>query len=317
MSKRWTEHDIPDLSGKLAVVTGANSGLGLATARGLAGAGAEVIMACRNLEKARATADAIRKTHSRAKLDLMALDLSDLSAVRAFASAFNDKYDRLDILVNNAGVMALPERRTADGFEMQVGTNHLGHFTLTGLLLDRLRAGKAPRVVTVSSFFHKRGRIRLDDLNWNKGGYDKWKAYAQAKLANLMFTLELDRRLKANNETIISAGSHPGYAATHLQFAGPEMSGSVLNKLAMHAGNMLLAQSQDKGALPSLYAATAPDVQGGAYYGPDGIGEMRGYPTRAQPVGRARDTDTAARLWSLSERLTGVRYLSDKQGDPD
>lgn len=309
MKKRWTEHDMPDISGRIAIVTGANSGLGRATTRGLATAGATGIMACRNLDKARTAADDIRRERSGADLDIISLDLSDLASVRSFAGAFADKYGHLDILVNNAGVMALPERRTADGFEMQIGTNHLGHFALTGRLLDRLRAADKARVVTVSSLLHKRGQIRLDDLNWSSG-YDKWQAYAQAKLANLMFALEVDRRLNASGERIISMAAHPGYAATHLQLAGPEMRGDLLGKAAMTIANTVVAQSQDKGALPSLYAATAPHVSGGEYYGPDGMGELRGYPTRAQPSERARDRDTAKRLWSLSEELTQVSYLS-------
>jgi len=305
----WTRESIPPLPETTAVITGANSGLGRATARGLAAAGATVVMACRNLDKARAAADAIRRERSGADLDIMALDLSDLASVRTFAGTFSDKHGHLDILVNNAGVMALPERRTADGFEMQIGTNHLGHFALTGLLLDRLRMADKARVVTVSSLLHKRGQIRLNDLNWHSG-YDKWQAYAQAKLANLMFALELDRRLNAAGERIISVASHPGYAATHLQMAGPEMNGDFFGKIAMTLANTLLAQSQDKGALPSLYAATAPDVSGGEYYGPDGPGGLRGYPTLAQPTERARDRDTAKKLWSLSEELTQVSYLS-------
>lgn len=310
MTRRWTEQDIPDLSGTIAVVTGANSGLGVATTRGLAAAGAHVVMACRNQEKAENTATEISESMDDPDLEILQLDLADLTSVRTFAETFRSRHDHLDLLVNNAGVMALPFRRTADGFEMQFGTNHLGHFALTGLLLDSLRAADKARVVTVSSLAHKAGRTRLEDLNWQHG-YDKWKAYGQSKLANLLFALELDRRLKTQGESLVSLAAHPGISATNLAAVGPEMAGSKLRKLVMDiAVNKFIGQSRDRGALPTLYAATSADAAGGEYYGPGGIGELHGDPAPARPNGYARDEEMAARLWTASEQLTGVSYLS-------
>lgn len=304
----WDIADMPQLTGKTAVVTGANSGLGLETAHALVGAGAQVVLACRNVSKGEHAAEQIRRDHPAARVQVMPLDLADLSSVEAFAGELLASHARLDILVNNAGVMALPLRRTADGFEMQIGTNHLGHFALTGRLLDRLRVTPGARVVTVSSLAHTFGRINTDDLNWQSRSYKRWPAYGQAKLANLVFALELDRRLRAAGVDTLSAAAHPGYAATHLQLAGPEMSGSRLAATGMRLANRVLAQSQRRGALPSLYAATAADVEGGEYFGPDGFREFWGQPTRVKPAGRALKRDTAERLWALSEQLTGVHY---------
>lgn len=308
MSDSWSIDRLPDLGGRTAVVTGANSGLGLETARGLAGAGARVVMACRNTGKGEAAAGHIRAGQPDAELEVWPLDLADLASVEAFAKEFGSAHGKLDLLVNNAGVMALPESRTRDGFEMQIGTNHLGHFALTGRLLEALRAAEAPRVVTVSSLAHRPGRIDLDDLNWQRRRYRKWTAYGQAKLANLMFALELQRRCQAAGERIVSVASHPGYAATHLQLAGPEASDSRLGQMMMQLSNRLFGQSQARGALPSLYAATA-DLDGGEYIGPDGFGELWGVPAPARIAGRAKKAETARGLWRLSEELTGVRYL--------
>ena len=304
----WDIADIPHLTGKTAVVTGANSGLGLETTRALAGAGAQVVMACRNVGKGEHAAEQIRRDHPAARVQVMPLDLANLSSVESFAADFLASHERLDILVNNAGVMALPLRRTADGFEMQIGTNHLGHFALTGRLLDRLRATPDARVVTVSSLAHTFGRIDSGDLNWNTRRYKRWPAYGQAKLANLVFALELDRRLRASSADVLSAAAHPGYAATHLQLAGPEMTGSRLAATGMRVANRVFGQSQRRGALPSLYVATAGDVEGGDYFGPDGFREFWGKPTRVKPAGRALKRDTAERLWAVSEQLTGVSY---------
>lgn len=305
---QWTTRDIPDQRGRVAIVTGANSGLGLETARGLAGAGARVTLACRNTEKGEAAAADIRRDHTGAALDVAALDLADLASVKTFAERFQRDHDRLDVLVNNAGVMALPERRTVDGFEMQIGTNHLGHFALTGCLLDTLGHTDGARLVTVSSLKHLSGRIDTEDLNWERRRYKPWPAYNQAKLANLVFALELQRRLDAAGWPLLSVAAHPGYAATQLQYVGPRMSGSRLLTLGIGIANTLLGQSQAKGALPSLYAATAPGVAGGEYFGPDGPRELWGYPKRVEPAPRARKQDTAQALWAVSERLTGVRY---------
>jgi NAD(P)-dependent dehydrogenase (short-subunit alcohol dehydrogenase family) len=227
--------------------------------------------------------------------------------VRTFADRLQADFPSLDLLVNNAGVMAIPRQETDDGFERQLGTNHLGHFALTGLLLPLMVGRAGSRVVTVSSTAHKPGRINFDDLMGERS-YRKWSAYYQSKLANLLFTYELQRRLEAACAQTISVAAHPGYAATNLQHVGPRMEGNRLGALVMSVGNKLLAQSDEMGALPQLYAATAPDVRGGQYFGPDGIAEGRGYPKRVDPAKAAKDAADAARLWAVSEQLTGVPY---------
>lgn len=307
MSRAWTADAIADLSGKVIVVTGANSGIGLEAARELARHRANVVLACRNPSKAEGALSAIRAESAHASVETMSLDLANLASVRAFAEAFRSKHQRLDVLCNNAGIMAIPLTRTADGFEMQIGTNHLGHFALTGLLLDVLLATPYSRVVTVSSGAHRIGRIRLDDLNW-QSGYRKWLAYGQSKLANLLFAYELQRRLEAARAGTISVACHPGYAATNLQAVGPQMQGSSRMERLMEIGNRLAAQSAEMGALPTLYAATAPDVAGGDFIGPDGFGQTWGHPTKVKSNRRSHDRNVAAGLWQLSEKLTGVAY---------
>jgi NAD(P)-dependent dehydrogenase (short-subunit alcohol dehydrogenase family) len=289
---KWTVADIPDQSGRTVVVTGANSGLGEVTARELAARGAHVVLACRNTAKGEAAA--AKMTGS---VEVRSLDLADLASVRAFAAAAPPA---IDVLVNNAGVMAVPHARTADGFELQIGTNHLGHFALTGLLLPRL----TDRVVTISSPAHRAGRIDLEDLNWERRRYLSWLAYAQSKLANLMFALELQRRLEAAGSPLRSGAAHPGYAATGLQSHTESFMDTV-----MHYANRVFAQSATMGALPSLYAATVADLPGGSYVGPDWPGEMRGHPRLVGTSRSARDEKVAAALWTLSEDLTGVHYL--------
>ena len=284
----WGVGDIPDQQGRVVIVTGANSGLGAVAARALAGAGAEVVLACRNLDKGRAVADEIGP-----RAQVRHLDLADLSSIREFAG----RIERVDVLINNAGVMALPLGRTADGFEMQVGTNHLGHFALTGLLLGKI----SERVVTVSSGVHSIGVIDLDDLNWERRAYKRWQAYGQSKLANLLFSFELQRRLTAAGSAKLAVAAHPGYAATGLQ----SHTDSVLDTV-MSLGNKF-AQSAEMGALPELFAATAT-VEPGGYYGPTGFGGSRGHPGRSGCSKRAKDQLTARSLWELSERLTGVKY---------
>lgn len=303
----WTVADIPDLTGRTIIITGANSGLGFEAALALAGAGAQVVLACRDQSKGRAAEEQIRARHPRAQTALVPLDLSSLADVRRAAAAILDAYPRLDVLMNNAGVMALPYRQTADGFEMQFGTNHLGHFALTGLLLDRLRATPGARVVTVSSGAHRMGKIRFDDPQW-ASGYRKWPAYGQSKLANLLFAYELQRRLAAAGADTVSVAAHPGYAATNLQAAGPRMVGSSALERLMEIGNSLFAQSAAMGALPQLYAAVAPEVRGGDYIGPDGLGELWGHPRPVTSNRRSRDHESARRLWALSEQLTGITY---------
>jgi NAD(P)-dependent dehydrogenase (short-subunit alcohol dehydrogenase family) len=300
MAGRWTAAEIPDQSGRLAIVTGANSGLGRSTAWELARAGATVIIACRNTVKGDEAAARIRQDVPDADLRIEELDLADLDSVRSFADGLAE--DRVDLLINNAGVMAPPRRLTADGFESQFGTNHLGHFALTGRLLPLLLAAPEPRVVTVSSGAHRIGRIRFDDLQGERR-YFAWLAYGQSKLANLMFCFELQRRATAAGTALKSMAAHPGYAATNLQFAAPRLP----DRMLMRVTN-LVAQSARMGALPSLYAATVPDLPGGSFVGPDGVMEQRGYPHVVTASGRAYDEDAWRRLWAVSEELTGVQY---------
>ena len=298
----WDSGDIPDQTGRIAVVTGANSGLGLVTARELARHGALVVMACRNLDKGRAAQAEVAATASGPKPELEALDLASLSSVRSFVERFKQSHDHLDLLINNAGVMAPPRRRTADGFELQFGTNHLGHFALTNLLLPLMEGREDARVVTLSSTAHKMGRISFDNLNGDRR-YFRWNAYGQSKLANLLFALELDRRLRAEGSTVKSLAAHPGYASTNLQSA----AAPLVDRLVMKVGNAVIAQNDEMGALPQLFAATQPGVDGGLYIGPDGPGEQRGHPKIVKPSGAARDERTARRLWDVSAELTAAR----------
>jgi NAD(P)-dependent dehydrogenase (short-subunit alcohol dehydrogenase family) len=298
---RWTAADIPDQTGRVAIVTGANSGLGLATARELARAGARVVLASRSAEKGQDAAGQIRSAVPNAQVEPAVLDLADLASVRAFAAGVSYP---LDLLINNAGVMAAPRRLTKDGFESQFGTNHLGHFALTGLLLGRLLAAPAPRVVTVSSGMHRAGKMNFDDLNGERK-YSRWGAYSQSKLSNLMFCFELQRRATAAGSALRSLAAHPGYAATNLQAAGTDR---FYERWFMAIGNRLFAQSADMGALPTLYAATVPDLPGGTFVGPDGRNEQRGYPKVVTAAGKAYDEQAWRRLWEVSEELTGVRF---------
>jgi NAD(P)-dependent dehydrogenase (short-subunit alcohol dehydrogenase family) len=303
MGDGWEPERIPDQTGRIAVVTGANSGLGLVAARELARKGARVVMACRNLDKGHAAVDAIRSEVPDAQLQLEELDLASLASVRSFAERFTDTHDALDLLLNNAGVMAAPRRQTADGFELHLGTNHLGHFALTNLLLPLMEGREDARVVTLSSNAHKTVRgIAFDNLNGDRR-YFRWNAYGQSKLANLLFALELDRRLKARGSTVKSLAAHPGYAATNLQSA----AAPLVDRLFMKFGNAVVAQNDEMGALPVLYAATEPGLEGGTYAGPDGIGEHRGHPKVVQPNRAAKNEETARRLWDVSAELTGER----------
>lgn len=295
----WTAQDILDQTGSTFVITGANSGIGLSAARELARKGGRVILAVRNTEKGEAAAREIG-----GDTEVRALDLADLASVRAFADGVDEE---VDVLINNAGVMNVPLARTKDGFEMQFGTNHLGHFALTNLLLPQI----TDRVVVIASGAHRFGRIRLDDLNWEHG-YQRHRAYGQAKLANLLFMSELQRRLAAAGSEVRAVAAHPGWAATNLQ----SRSGNRLeNLLVGTVGNRLLAQSGDMGALPTLYAATQ-DIPGNTYIGPDGPGEMRGHPTIVGRAKYAEDADVAAKLWAESERLTGTHFPLQKSALP-
>jgi len=288
---KWTSADIPDQTGRTIIVTGANSGLGEVTARELAAKGAHVILACRNTAKGDAAAAAMSGSR-----EVRPLDLADLASVRAFA----ESVEAVDVLINNAGIMALPKRATADGFESQFGTNHLGHFALTGLLLPHI----TDRVVTLSSGAHRMGRIKLADLNWEQRRYSRWGAYGQSKLANLMFAYELQRRLTASGSAVTSVAAHPGYAATELQTKTESFQDRV-----MAVGNRLLAQSAELGALSSLYAATVRDLPGGSFVGPDGLMELGGHPKVVGSTKASRDEAVTASLWEASEKLTGVSYL--------
>ncbi len=272
------------------MVTGANSGIGLVTARELARAGARVIMACRDVSKGTTAAAGLS-----GDVEVRALDLADLASVRTFANSVTDD---VDLLINNAGVMATPHRRTADGFEMQFGTNHLGHFALTGLLLPRIR----DRVVTVSSEAHRIGRITLDDLNWTRRRYSRWRAYGQSKLANLLFTHELTRRLTDAGSPLRAVAAHPGYASTNLQ----SHTESFQDRL-MAVANRLVAQSAEMGALPTLFAAVA-DVPGGSFAGPGGLSGQHGHPKLVSSSNAARDPEVARALWERSSDLTDVTF---------
>ena len=305
---KWTTDDIPDQTGRTVLVTGSNSGLGLRSAEALAAKGARVLMACRNATKAATALDQVTAVASGTKPEVVSLDLADLASVRECAAKLVDAGERIDVLMNNAGVMIPPLGRTADGFEMQFGTNHLGHFAFTGLLMPALLRADAPRVVMTSSMAHFSGRIRWDDPNWETARYSKWLAYGQSKLANLLFMSELGRQATEHGADLVSAAAHPGYAATHLQTAAAKQTGARYREAVLTAGNRLFAQSDAMGALPQLYAATAPDVSSGDYIGPNRLFGTRGHPHPATMSPAARDKDAARRLWELSEKLTDVAF---------
>jgi len=279
------------MTGRTVIVTGANSGIGRAAASALAGAGAHTVLAVRTPEKGREAA-----ARMPGETEVRELDLASLASVREFASGWDGE---IDLLINNAGVMATPPTRTEDGFELQLGTNHLGHFALTNLLLENVTG----RVVSVSSGAHRLGRIDFDDLNWERRRYSAWGAYGQSKLANLLFTAELQRRLEETGSSVIATAAHPGYASTNLQFH----SGKRWQDVVSHLGNALAGQSEEGGALPTLYAATA-EIPGNSYAGPGGLGEFRGAPKLVGRSGAAKDMDVARRLWDVSEQLTEVRF---------
>ena len=297
----WTTSDIPDQTGRTAVITGANTGLGYETAVALAAKGARVVLAVRNLEKGKAAADLITTSTPGSDVAVQELDLTSLASIRAAADDLRSSYDTIDLLINNAGVMFTPRSETKDGFELQFGTNHLGHFAFTGLLLDRLLPIPGSRIVTVSSVGHRfaRNGIRFDDLQWQRS-YSRVGAYGQAKLANLLFTYELQRRLQGTNTIAVAA--HPGGSRTELTRNLPPLVGAVTRLVEP------LFQPADMGALPTLRAATDPTVLGGQYYGPDGFGEQRGYPKVVASTDASHDVDAQLRLWAVSEELTGVKY---------
>lgn len=306
--KHWGQEHIPSQEGKRILITGANSGIGLQAASVLAAKGAHLILACRNESKAREAMAHIRRQSPKAALHYLPLDLGCLASVREMAEMFHEQYDSLDCLINNAGVMWLPQSKTVDGFESQIGTNHLGHFALTGLLLPALLNNAGSRVVTVSSIAHKAGNLNFDDLFFTRRPYGKHKAYSQSKLANLVFSRELERRLNAAGCQTLSVAVHPGVASTNLAVPGYEQSGAKLLASLAKLVSPLITQSAEKGALPTLYAATEPKIEGGEYIGPNGFYEAFGYPGPAKSTGRSKNPEIARQLWELSEQLTGVTY---------
>ena len=295
--KKWTDEDITDQSGRVAIVTGANSGIGNETARALANRGATTILAVRNMEAGKSAVERINNEATKAQCEAIHLDLSSLASVRSFAEAFRQKYQKLDLLINNAGVMVPPYSKTEDGFELQFGVNHLGHFALTGLLLDLILKTPNSRIVTVSSMAHRYGEITFDDLN-READYKPMPTYGQSKLANLLFTYELQRKLDGKDTGTIAVAAHPGWTATELQ-----RHSGLINFL-----NRFFAQTPREGAWPTLYAATENDVNGADYYGPNGFYEMRGHPKRVRSNDKSQDEAVASRLWNVSEELTGVTF---------
>lgn len=306
MAQNWTAQDIPDLTGKVIVITGANSGLGFESSKILAGKGGHIVMAVRTPAKGAAAKDDILKMHPDASLDVMTLDVGNLQSVRDFAEAFKAKYDRLDVLLNNAGVMAIPRQETADGFEMQLGVNHLGHFALTGLLLDVIAKTPHARIHNVSSSANYNGTMNFDDL-MGEEAYGRWSAYGQSKLANIFFTFELQKRLTAAGLDTITNTSHPGIVMTNLQAKSVEQSGTGVEAFLYRILEPLIAQDVSMGILPQLYGATATDAKGGVFYGPRTF-NLRGYPAEKKANKEAYDAAALKRFWEISEELTGVTY---------
>jgi NAD(P)-dependent dehydrogenase (short-subunit alcohol dehydrogenase family) len=309
--EHWTAENLPDLHGRVVVVTGASSGLGEATTVALATRGAHVVLATRSADKTATVMEHLRTRAPSASLEHLPIDLADLGSVAEAAAGLAGRHDRVDAVVANAGIMAPPLSRTVDGFELQFGVNHLGHFAFVGRILPLLLAADASRVVLVSSGAHRIGGIDLDDLNWERTRYQRWPAYGRSKLANLLHMLELQRRLHDARASTIAVAAHPGYARTALQSTGPTMQGGLSGRVTgilSGIANTVVAQPASRGVLPQLYATAADDVAGGSYWGPDGPGEMRGLPAPAARSSAAQDTELARRLWSASETLTGVSY---------
>lgn len=308
---RWTTADLPDLTDRTIVVTGATSGLGAATTIALATRHAHVVLAARDAERAAAVMDRIRARHRRASLEHLPLDLADLSSVRVAARTLLDRHASVDRIVANAGIMAVPLRRTVDGFELHLGVNHLGHFAFVGQVLPALLAATDGRVVTISSAMHRMAGLDLDDLDWERSRYNSWLAYGRSKLANLLFMAELQRRLEVAGSAAISVGAHPGYTDSNLAASGFAMRGGVTGRIlaaGARAAGAVVAQPVGRGVLPQLYATTAPDVPGGSHWGPHALAEQYGYPAPARRSAAARDPALAAALWQRSEAMTGVRY---------
>ncbi len=298
MSKKWTEKNIPNQSGKVAIVTGSNTGIGFEAAKMLAGNGAKVIMAVRTIQKGEEAAEKIRVKFADANVYVMELDLADLESVKSFADEFKKAFSQIDLLINNAGVMIPPYTKTKDGFELQLGTNHLGHFALTAQLLDILKQTENSRVVNVASLAHTRGELDFDDLNWENRSYSKWKAYGDSKLANLYFTYELQRKFEEYGFDTIAVAAHPG--GTNTDLARHNFIFGLLGSI--------IGQSPEMGALPTVCAATDENIEGGDYTGPDGFGEFYGNPIKVDSNRLSKDEMIAKRLWKISEEMTGVKY---------
>ena len=303
----WQVDDLIGQNGRTVVITGGNSGIGFEAAKALTDKGGQVIIACRDAGKAKAACEQISADNSDASIEAVTLDLASLKSVRACAKEINERCERLDVLINNAGVMGIPRRETEDGFEMQLGTNHFGHFALTGQLFPLLRVAPGSRVVTVSSLAHLFGFINFVNLH-GRMFYDPWMAYGQSKLANLLFTYELDRRCRAADIDVLAVACHPGVASTNLGYAGPRMQGSPLSETLVQLYSSIVAQSAAAGALPTLYAGFAPEARGGDYIGPDGLGEMRGNPRKAASSFMARSETIARQLWQVTEEATQVPF---------
>lgn len=307
---KWTAAQLPSLEGKVAIVTGATSGIGLETAAELAAAGAEVVLGCRHEGRAEKAIAQIRQRAPKARTRNIVLDASSLASVQSFAQAFSADYTQLNMLVHNAGVMGVPFSKTVDGHEIVFGTNQLGPFALTGHLLPVLRNTAGARVVTIGSITHQRGKLVLDDLLWERRPYSKSDAYAQSKLANMLYAFDLDRRFKEAGIDAMGVSAHPGYAATNIVYGGSERKTGALMTALVGLGNVLMAQSAAMGALPTLYATAAPDIKGAEFIGPDGFMQFKGHPAQVPCKPKARDMEMAARLWKTCEQLTGVSYLS-------
>ncbi|MBN1215794.1 MAG: SDR family NAD(P)-dependent oxidoreductase [Candidatus Lokiarchaeota archaeon] len=294
--KNWKFKDIPSQTGKVAIVTGANRGIGFEVVKTLARKGAQVIMACRNLDNSEKAKEKILSEYPNVKIDIIHLDLANLSSIREFVTKFQEKYSRLDILCNNAGIFQAPQQKTVDGFELHFGTNHLGHFALTGLLIEMIIETINSRIITMSSWGHKFGEIHFDDLDLDKN-YSKGKAYAQSKLANLLFAYELQRKLEFKRRIVLSNASHPGWTRTKL-------SKSIIIRIF----NPFMGMKPEKGALSMIYAATASEAEGGAYYGPNGRLGIKGYPIKVKSSEKSHNLELAKRLWEVSEDLTGIKF---------
>ncbi len=304
MKPRWTFDDIPDLSGKTIIVTGSNSGLGFEAVKYLSAKGAQTILACRNIKNGESAKEQIQEEHPNAQIDVMNLDLADLESIHSFVKKFNEKYSKLDVLLNNAGIVC-PYKKTKDGFEMQIGTNHLGHFALTGLLSHRLKNSKGSRVVNVSSIGHKSGKMNFDNFMFENGGYSIFKSYANTKLANLLFTYELQRRFEKFNVDCIAVAAHPGVAKSNLS---KYIIKKPLYKIGMAIANSMMSQSTLMGALSEIRASVDPLVKGGDYFGPGGFQEWRGYPVKVKSNKESHNLKNAEKLWKVSEKLTKINY---------